>query len=96
MFNNVKDADDYSARFDLTNPLRVPGVSTDSSQAINTGSMESQQRDVWAQELRKAEDRAQMFKDQVGQLEQKNRDLMQQLTFLEDKVATRDQEIKRL
>lgn len=54
VFNHVKDADDYSARFEVTNPLMTQGP-TDGIGSATT--MDSQQRETWAQELRKAEDR---------------------------------------
>lgn len=51
VFNHVKDAEDYSARFEVTNPL--------ATQALNTATTtDGQQREIWAQELKKAEDRA--------------------------------------
>ena len=37
-----------------------------------------------------------MFKDQVTRLEERNRDLQQRVTHLEDKVITRDAEIQRM
>ena len=37
-----------------------------------------------------------MFKDRVTRLEERNRDLQQRVTHLEDKVITRDAEIQRM
>ena len=72
VFNHVKDADDYSARFEVTNPLMTQGLPTDGASATT---IDSNQREIWAQELRKAEDRGQMFKDQATRTETVNREL---------------------
>ena len=74
MFNNVRDANDYKASFEVSNPLATQGIS---GQNTMQGTIDSRQQEVWAQEMRKAEDRCQMFKDQVAELEYRNREMQQ-------------------
>lgn len=63
---------------------------------MSAATMDPQQRELWAQEVKKTEERCQMFKDQALHAESINRELQQQIANLEDKVLTRDDEIRRL
>lgn len=54
------------------------------------------QQDIWAEELRKADARAQKFKDSVDELQEIKRQLKSDNASLEEKIHSRDQEILRL
>lgn len=57
VFNHVKDADDYRARFDITNPLKTQDSGGLASAHTNAGNIDPEQREIWAQELEKVEGR---------------------------------------
>ena len=58
--------------------------------------MDPEQRELWAQELQKADNRCLQFKEQLDQYQQQNAVLNNQIRELEAKVMTRDQEIRRM
>ena len=51
---------------------------------------------MWSSELRRAEERAQKFKDEVDQLLESKRHLRAENSSLQEQVHARDQEIARL
>ena len=59
------------------------------------GAYQSQQ-EVWAEELRRADDRCNAFKKEIDQLRGLNSDFENDIFLLNEKVSLRDQEISRL
>jgi chromosome segregation ATPase len=54
------------------------------------------QQDLWAQELKKADARAQKFKEDLDRLAEDKRELRSESVALQEKVFAREQEIQRL
>ena len=51
---------------------------------------------MWAEELRRADDRCHKFKQEIGELQRLNAELENDIFLLNEKVSLRDQEINRL
>ena len=63
---------------------------------MNNSEHFQRQQEIWAVELRRADERADKFKDEADALAQAKHQLQQELILLSDKVKVRDQEIARL
>ena len=54
------------------------------------------QQDVWAEELRRADDRCNKFKEEIAELQRVNQEMENDIFLLNEKVSVREQEINRL
>lgn len=80
----------HRANFEITGTL-------DGGPSNNSASSElKMQNEMWAQELRRADERAQKFKDEVDRLLDTKRQLKSENDKLVEKVHAREEEIARL
>jgi predicted RNase H-like nuclease (RuvC/YqgF family) len=87
VFSKDKDPEDLSQQMKISRPL-------DPIQPYQQRSQDVSER--WSEELRKADERAQNFRDQVEVLRKELQNLNAQNARLADKVAARETEIHRL
>jgi len=63
---------------------------------LNNAEHFKRQQEIWAQELRRADERADKFKQEADHLVHSKGQLQSELNLLKDQVQARDQEIARL
>lgn len=84
--------------FELSHTL--PGENNDPNTGCACGRSQfgayQSQQDVWAEELRRADDRCNKFKQDISEMQRINSDMENDIFLLNEKVSLRDQEINRL
>lgn len=57
---------------------------------------DSSQQQIWAEELRRADERAGKFRGELAESERRRQEMLEVIRDMERRVAARDQEIARL
>lgn len=92
-----------SQAFDITHPLnKHPDMSDLMKGGMDTSALHADELAIqqinkeWADEMRKADERAERFRREAEEVSQKKHDLEERFEYLEKSIATRDDEILRL
>ena len=90
IFGNQRNGEELQSQFQMSAQLDAGSAPASAHEDFK------KQQEIWAQELRRSDERAQKFKEEIDELLVTKRQLTQQATQLNEKIAVREQEIQRL